>query len=361
MSLAGSILQRERLNAIDVDAHLRRAIGELHNAERSVFLWFCEIERRCLYRDLGYGSLHAYASEKLGLSANRINRYIRLMEDLRELPRIRTALLRGRLGWTKVRVIVRVASPMNEGAWLKAALQMSRRELEAKILESRNVRRRDGRQPELMACQPSKKPPKDASQGRASKVFRSPDPALSDEGKTSVTFRLSATELARYEALIEKLHKLGRIRPGTPRQEILLMALSALADASATVPRGTVATKTHIHIRKDSGSGAAFCQTQRGPKKLSRAELEAAQCDAVINEPGKPNRSTIRPSVKEAVLTRDNHQCRAPGCSNTHFLEIHHIVARQKGGANDPKNLVTVCSGCHRLIHEGKIHVAQIE
>ena len=51
--------QGAQLSAADVDARLRHAIGELHNAERSVFLWFCEIERRSLYRELGYSSMHA--------------------------------------------------------------------------------------------------------------------------------------------------------------------------------------------------------------------------------------------------------------------------------------------------------------
>ena len=121
------INQRAQLSAADVDARLRRAISEMHNAERSVFLWFCEIEGRSLYRELGYGSMHAYA-----------------------------------------------------------------------------------------------------------------------------------------------------------------------------------------HTQKDEATGTAVVQTQKGPKKLSRAELAAAECDAVITEPGKRNRSTIPPSVRQAVLVRDQHHCRAP-------------------------------------------------
>ena len=144
----------------------------------------------------------------------------------------------------------------------------------------------------------------------------------------------------------------GRIQPGTPREEILLQCLAALAAAKAPVPRSTGATNTHIHIQKDETIGQAVIQTQHGPKKLSRAELGAAECDAVITEPGKRNRSTIPPSVRRAVLTRDQHRCRTPGCRNAHFLEIHHIAARQEDGTNDPRNLVTLCAACHRRLHE---------
>ena len=216
--------QRARLSAADVDARLRRAIGDLHNAERSVFLWFCEIERRSLYCELGFSSVHADASEELGLTANRICRYLHLMNDLESLPAIRAALFAGRLGWTKARVIGRVASAENEAAWLEAALKLSRRELEAKIAEARAVKRRDAGQPELIAC---RAPRRAEPRVGPAPVFQSHREELTDEGRSALTFRLTATVLARYEALIEQLHKQGRIQSGTPREEILLQALAA--------------------------------------------------------------------------------------------------------------------------------------
>ena len=137
--------------------------------------------------------------------------------------------------------------------------------------------------------------------------------------KAEPVFQPRREELARYGSLIELLHSQGRIKPGTPREEILLKGLAALADANAPVPRGTGATNTHIHIQKDEASGQAIILTQPGLKKLSRAELEAAECDAVITEPGKRNRSTIPLSVRRAVLARDRHRCRAPGRGDAHF------------------------------------------
>lgn len=42
----------------------------------------------------------------------------------------------------------------------------------------------------------------------------------------------------------------------------------------------------------------------------------------------------------------------APGCGRTRFLEVHHLRPRSRGGSNDPDNLVTLCSTCHRHAHE---------
>ena len=51
-------------------------------------------------------------------------------------------------------------------------------------------------------------------------------------------------------------------------------------------------------------------------------------------------------------MARDRHRCRAPGCDRTLFLEVHHLKPRRKGGTNKPVNLVTLCSTCHRFMHE---------
>jgi N6-L-threonylcarbamoyladenine synthase len=36
-------------------------------------------------------------------------------------------------------------------------------------------------------------------------------------------------------------------------------------------------------------------------------------------------------------------------------LNAHHIVFRSKGGTDRPDNLITLCEGCHKKLHEGKI------
>jgi len=76
-------------------------------------------------------------------------------------------------------------------------------------------------------------------------------------------------------------------------------------------------------------------------------------CDAVhvSADPATPNRATIPPSVRRAVLARDGHRCTTPGCNAAHFLEVHHVTPRNAGGGNDPANLTTLCSACHRFTH----------
>ena len=67
----------------------------------------------------------------------------------------------------------------------------------------------------------------------------------------------------------------------------------------------------------------------------------------------------IPPATRRAVVHRDQHRCRVPGCKNTTFLDLHHVVPRSEGGRNDTGNLVTLCGAHHRAIHHGKLVIAE--
>ena len=60
-------------------------------------------------------------------------------------------------------------------------------------------------------------------------------------------------------------------------------------------------------------------------------------------------------NTREYVLFRDDHECQCcHGKSNDKILEVHHIESRKTGG-DAPNNLITLCSTCHKKIHNGEI------
>ncbi|MBD3220221.1 hypothetical protein GF314_03185, partial [bacterium] len=59
------------LPAATVDVRLREAVLAFETAEHNVVLWFAEMQRRQLHRDLGYSSLRQYALMALGFSPTR--------------------------------------------------------------------------------------------------------------------------------------------------------------------------------------------------------------------------------------------------------------------------------------------------
>ncbi len=59
-------------------------------------------------------------------------------------------------------------------------------------------------------------------------------------------------------------------------------------------------------------------------------------------------------NVSVYVKKRDGYQCQLCKSRVISDLRVHHIIPRSRGGSDQPKNLVTVCVGCHTKIHAGK-------
>ena len=74
---------------------------------------------------LGFARLADYARERLGVSAREVQDLARVDAALARLPAIEAAFVAGRLGWTKARLLCRVATPADEALWLAGAAAMS--------------------------------------------------------------------------------------------------------------------------------------------------------------------------------------------------------------------------------------------
>lgn len=352
------------LPAARVDEQLRAAISALDAAEHNAVLWFAEISRRRLYRDLGYSSMRQYALQALGFSASRAADFIRLADRLDELPHVRQSVASGELGYTKAREIIKIASPKTEDDWLVEAAQSSRRELEQKVRKARERAKARSNEPAAAQVEllPAVEPEPDKSTTGRPATGRPTTgrPAAEipvDDAPTTVTIRLTATQRAQYDALWQRL---GR----APNADDLLEALASLADAHVqpTTPTDTTTTTSpdvsprgdtsrppvQIHVHQCPDCGAV----EAAGRHLDRPDRERLACDAAIAIAGQRNTYTIAPRTRREVLARDRHRCRAPGCDHRRHLEVHHIVARAKGGTNDAANLITLCSACHRLWHE---------
>lgn len=325
---------RQGLSAHAVDAALRQALDVLQRADRCAVLWFAEIEHRGLYRALGYSSIHQYATEALGFSRSRTYRFLRLANDLKRLPKLRKALASGKIPWTKAYEVAKVASAKTEETWIQAATRTGRRELQARVHHTikRAVRQRKEDPQQTSLTEPVKTGPK-------------------ADAPVSVVLRLTPLQLKRYETQVEHLQKKGMVTPDASREEILLAALDALI-ASEEAPECSRRHNYTILVNRCSACGRMTVETQAGTKTLTPPQAKAIECDAVIEDEEGHRRSTIPPSVRRIVLQRDRYRCRALGCNHTRHLEVHHRIPRARGGSNDIDNLVTLCSACHRRIHE---------
>lgn len=59
--------------------------------------------------------------------------------------------------------------------------------------------------------------------------------------------------------------------------------------------------------------------------------------------------ANITNKTRKAVYAREGYCCAL--CGNTKYLQVHHCIARSRGGSSDPQNLICLCADCHALAH----------
>ena len=328
--------------AAEVHASLTAAVAAWEKAQHNAVVFFAEVMSRELFRELGYSSIQQYARVALGFSETRTGDFVRLARRLAQLPVLQAAVASGEVGYTKAREIVAVATPRTEQRWVDAARSGSRADLSAQVRQARQRaqgaaerrRRQAAGQQELL---PAEVVP-------AAEVCDIP---------VRVSLEMSPEQYARYEALVAQLATSGC----GDRVEAVLQGLAGtLASVSKSnktnceesTPRG-VPVQVVVH-ECPKCLGAAI-PTNRGELAISRAESARLREDAQVWVDGGRNDAAIAPGLRRAALARDRHTCAAPGCRHTHFLHVHHVVPRALGGGNELENLVTLCAGCHRVLH----------
>ena len=283
-----------------------------------------EARRLGVAEALGFGSFHAYAEARLGLSARMAYERVRVVESLAELPLTREALAAGAVSYSAVRELSRVMTADSEAVWLAHVGEMSVREIERQVA---------GLEPGAL--------PGDE-----------PDPA---EARRLVHFELTPST----QALLNDVRKIMHKQAGAALDDDTFMdQLLRLAAVGADADRkpGTPSYQIAIGV-------CARCErvTQDGGGKVFDIDpklLEVALCDAsvvALQQPDAPVSRKIPPARRAAALRRAHGCCEAPGCRAAMWVDVHHWRFRSRGGDHALRNLIVLCSAHHRAVHDGQL------
>jgi hypothetical protein len=320
---------------------------------------------------LRHGSFAEYIERVFGYKARTTQEKLRVAEALESLPELARALDAGEVGWCAVRELTRVAVPETEADWLAAARGKTIRQLE-----------------ELVA----NKSPGDAPEGPDQRLPRSRVLRFEVAPETFALFRDALRELRRLaggglddDAVLLSMARQVLAGPGDEGRASYQVSLTVCSACG----RGDQLGGGELVPVGDEVVTMAECDGQHIGQLLPRADMEADGSDPAAAAPandvhvGVPDpagespgdaladasatraaapappiaraKQSIPPAVRRAVLARDQHRCRVPGCTHVTFLDIHHVVPRSEGGSNDPKNTITICGAHHRAIHRGEL------
>jgi 5-methylcytosine-specific restriction endonuclease McrA len=273
---------------------------------------------------LGFGSFGEYIERMLGHTRRATEERLRVAEALERSPGLANALRDGSLSWSAVRELTRVATASNEEAWLEVAKGRTLRQIE-----------------ELVAGHSPGDMPNDSG-----------DPSLR---RHVLRFEVSAET---YAAFREAMAKLRRESDSSLDDDASLL-LVARQILGGPTDEGRAPYQIALTVCEECGRGR---QQGRGELVEVGADVvETARCDAqhvghthVGAEPTKA-RQDITPALRRHVLRRDGGRCVVPGCRQSLFLDLHHVVLRSEGGEHSVDNLITVCGAHHRALHRGQL------
>jgi len=302
--------------------------------------WLLRAERSGVHLRLGYGSFREYVERLFGYSPRLVQEKLRVADALEELPVLSAELERGRMSFSAVRELSRVATATTEQAWLEAARGRSIREIE-----------------ELVSGQKPGNLPDDAPDAGAKRhVLR-----LEVSGEALATFREAMAKMRREagEALDDDAAVLLLCR----------RALEGPRDDGRSSYQVALTVCEHCRRGMQQGRGELV--------EVSAEIVEMAECDgqnvghvgeaehAHVGEAGHAHvgarlpraKQAVPPALRRRVLRRDGGCCRVPGCQQAVFVDVHHLELRSGGGGNTLENLVTLCAAHHRATHHGELVV----
>jgi len=307
-----------------VDGHIRRIARLMAAGEAELAEWLREGEKVRIWEAFGHVSMVRYVEEALSVSPHTAFEKLRVARQLEVLKEIEAAMAEGALSFSAVKELTRVATPETERAWVDAAKGMTVHAIEQAVSG-----RRPGDGPE--------------------------DPPTITEHHVRLTMSPETYALFRDARVTLEEECNCALSDDTLMRMLLERALQSKGESS-TKPPYQIAITVCKECNKgwQTGAGTSF--------PISASAVEEAHCDAEyidITEEGvrvKAHRS-IHVATRRHVMRRDNLRCRYKNCRSCKFLHIHHIVYRANGGTDTADNLLLLCSGHHRMVHDGLITI----
>jgi hypothetical protein len=273
---------------------------------------------------------------------------------LLELPKLTERFRQGKIAWSAVREICRVATAETEKEWITFAAGKTSRQVLSEVKDAqekgRKLPRKDG------CSMPNRK-------------MRLPLEFSREE------YEVLTKALSQFGQELVDLH--GEDKKPDPKSLLLLMARLVLESEPETgLPKGRRPkedSRFHILYQCCRDCGKAHLVTEEGLVDVPRKHVErlegAAQVVEIRSEeelPGAGARSGKHrpaidqpntPQLVEKVYHRDGMKCAIPSCPHCFHPHCHHIVPRAEGGRTELYNEILVCPLHHGMIHEGILRI----
>jgi hypothetical protein len=349
--VSGSVPER---SIDELDAAICRLATRIHAETYQMLVLVREFDDRMGWAKWSHPSCAEWLSWRCGISLSAAREKVRTAQALRDLPGISLAFREGRLSYTKVRALTRVAAMHDEDALVRYALQATAPDVEERCRQIRNVHSdsvHDARR---------------AWDARSLSAWRN---AARGTLCLSVELPLDVGELVmkaidkalERDEVADALGETSKASFQSQQADALVVVARTYLDGGAIDSTTTLTSSADryqlvVHVDEAALHGGAG----RADAPLETVKRLACDSSVVVvteDERGTPlnvsrKQRIVSTSIRRALWARDRH-CTFPGCHRTRFVEAHHVHHWVDGGETSVDNALLLCWRHHQLLHEG--------
>jgi hypothetical protein len=278
-----------------------------------------KVEKYQVHLKRGHSSLFRYVVDELKLSENNAYTLITISRKARQVPDLAQAVKSGQISMSNARRVSAVLTPSNKDEWLAKARELSNRELEKEIARVRPQ-------------------------------------ALTPEKVGYVTADRVRLELGLQEEVWLKLQRVQDLLSQARRCPVgLEEALEVLVDGFLK-KQDPLEKAKRAESRKATDSPQKRVEDHSVPQETGTMDSLVTLREVSDSQSPKP-RAPIPAATIHQLQLRDQGRCAqvlpdGRRCQETRWLEIHHRIPISQGGKNDLENLLMLCTGHHRNVHQ---------
>jgi hypothetical protein len=330
----------------DLDQAIVTLAARINAETYELLVLIRQFDERAGWLQWGLGGCAEWLHYRCDFSMNAAREKVRVAHALKILPEVAAAFAKGKLSYSKVRAMTRVAGTHNENELLSFAVKTTTARVEDRCRELRC-----GTADSLGGAQR-------AFANRSLRVNRN-----TERGMMTITIELpmetgelveKALDKARDDSM-SKVEFIDESWSARQADAMVSMASSYLSGNAGQTRNTSDDYLVTVHVDQSALANG------NGRSSLPIESVKRLCCDgyAVVigeDENGEPlnigrKTRTVPTAIKRSLLARDK-SCAFPGCHHTRFVDGHHIQHWSAGGETSLDNLMLLCSQHHKLVHE---------
>jgi hypothetical protein len=346
----------------ELDAAIGRLVRQMNADSYRLLVLVREFDDRFAWKKWGCKSCAEWLAWRASLALSTAREKVRAAHALRTLPAIATAFEAGRLSYSKVKALTRVAHLHDEETLLKHALDATVPQVEERCRQIRNAFPDSAQRAQRAWANRSLTAWRDEARG----VLRLTVEVPIEEGELilrALDCAVASGEVTTDvdpDAIAESKSATWRAQ----QADALVAVMKSYVDGGAGGEGGSTADHYQVVVHADAESfKGGFGRVDLPVDTVKRLLCDCSMVVVAEDVDGSPldvgrKQRTVSTPLKRALYARDRG-CTFPGCQRKRYLDGHHLKHWINGGETSAANMTLLCTHHHRLHHEGGFSIVR--